>query len=190
VIELLVVMAIIAVLAALLAPALARTRQSAQDAQCVSNLRQIGVSMLLYMGDKGTYPQAYQDSTCRWMDLLKPYLEKKSFVYCCPSDAKKIPVQWDPEIILSYGMNTFRFGDEGHCFWYSVRGSAVSRPSATILAADCTPGKYYCGGGGTFRQPVPDVDYRHVGGEFNALFCDGHVLSLKETKKEDWDASK
>lgn len=52
-IELLVVVLIIGVLAALLLPALARAKTSAKRVACVSNLRQIGLALSMYMQDHG-----------------------------------------------------------------------------------------------------------------------------------------
>lgn len=56
--ELLVVVAIIALLASLLLPAIHRGKTAAQSAVCLSNLRQIGVAMAIYLDEQGAYPEA------------------------------------------------------------------------------------------------------------------------------------
>jgi len=54
-IELLVVMVIIALLVGLLLPALGRAREEARKTQCRSNLRQIGLAMMMYTSDNNAY---------------------------------------------------------------------------------------------------------------------------------------
>lgn len=81
-VELLVVIGIIALLVAILLPALNKARQYAQSAACLSNLRQIGMGMLMYAQENRGYvvpivvdqDNANPDKLRTWDDLLSPYL--------------------------------------------------------------------------------------------------------------------
>jgi len=60
-VELLVVIGIIALLIAILLPSLARARESAKNAQCLSNLRQLGTVYQFYANDyKDQIPIGYE----------------------------------------------------------------------------------------------------------------------------------
>ncbi|BCM88892.1 hypothetical protein IAD21_00734 [Abditibacteriota bacterium] len=88
-IELLIVIAIIAILAAILFPVFARTRENARRASCQSNLKQIGLGMLQYAQDYDeTYSGSYKNSPngrIHWGELIFPYT-KSSQIYICPSN--------------------------------------------------------------------------------------------------------
>lgn len=104
-IELLVVISIIAVLAAILFPVFARARENARRTSCMSNLKQMGLSMMQYVQDYDeTFPLAYYTlptgtpasslpdgefwtaNTVYWPQLLFPY-HKSIQVFWCPSAA-------------------------------------------------------------------------------------------------------
>ena len=78
-IELLVVISIIAVLIALLLPAVQAAREAARRAQCVNNLKQIGLAVANYEGATGSYPYADGPWWTEWsaQSMLLPYIEQQ-----------------------------------------------------------------------------------------------------------------
>jgi prepilin-type N-terminal cleavage/methylation domain-containing protein/prepilin-type processing-associated H-X9-DG protein len=76
-IELLVVIAIIAVLIALLLPAVQAAREAARRAQCVNNLKQIGLAVFNYESTNGSFPPA-RKGCCwgTWNIFILPYIEQ------------------------------------------------------------------------------------------------------------------
>jgi prepilin-type N-terminal cleavage/methylation domain-containing protein/prepilin-type processing-associated H-X9-DG protein len=75
-VELLVVIAIIALLTALLLPALSGAKAQAQSASCKNRLRQIGLSLAMYVSEHHRYPPMWSDDTGSfqtWSDRLHPY---------------------------------------------------------------------------------------------------------------------
>jgi len=87
-IELLTVIAIVGVLAAILIPTMERVRESAHKAACLSNLRQIGVALKLQINDtKGRFPSR-GDSWLNYgqvADALLPFLDGDVDAFVCPA---------------------------------------------------------------------------------------------------------
>jgi len=78
-VELLVVISIIGMLAALLLPALGRARAKARATYCVNNLRQLGLAMRMYLDDhSGRFP-----TRPGWTTNLLPYATLP--IFQCPS---------------------------------------------------------------------------------------------------------
>ena len=78
-IELLVVIGIIALLIALLIPAVQHAREAARRAQCKNHLKQIGLSLHNYHGSFGTFPPGYiRPHGTSWHYHLLPYLDQAS----------------------------------------------------------------------------------------------------------------
>ncbi|MFH0964215.1 MAG: DUF1559 domain-containing protein, partial [Planctomycetota bacterium] len=107
-IELLVVMVIIALLVGLLLPALARAREEARKTQCRSNLRQIGIAMIMYANDNQGYtPQVNGGS-------VSVAMNKKGLTYNSylsePSSWVGYGGGWDREGVQWYLRPRFNYG--------------------------------------------------------------------------------
>ncbi len=93
-VELLIVIGIIATLIAILLPVLSRVRVAANRAACASNMRQIGIALVMYANEnKGAIPPTAHTAPAAqtWLRVLTPYLgSKEAFenVRISPADPK------------------------------------------------------------------------------------------------------
>jgi prepilin-type N-terminal cleavage/methylation domain-containing protein len=194
-IELLVVIAIIGILAASLFPVFARARENARRASCVSNVKQLGVAMQMYVQDYDSmYPPrlpppaagaAFPCKPCRtdmgtgrsWIDLAQPYAKSRQLVVC-PSDVG-VPAAIAADPINSATPRPSKMADfygSSYCLNVVVtrRGSeaAIPRPSESYLGAEIVPWhstegfSYFSGKTG---NPVRV-----------AYYCDGHAKVASE----------
>jgi len=198
-VELLVVIGIIVILAAILFPVFAQAREKGRQTYCLSNLQQMGAAMVMYTADNdGFYPLAIARAGRRpvgfdssWMNLLSPYL-KSPAVFIDPSsgdpDQPLLNYGYAPSvhsqgydaislIVDPWGMALWEGigGYSGSPFgWYreetpSWNEAQIARPIETVLICDH---KYFDWGvvDRQMRYPAP----RHIR-EANIELPDGRV---------------
>ena len=149
-IELLVVIAIIAILAAILFPVFAQARDKARAIACMSNMKQIGLGVQMYVQDnderlffRAAKSSARVGSTrsgvvitdviaydrAQWWNLLMPYT-KSSQVYSCPSDGSQPK---SPDI---NGVNNIPRSFVAACAAENLTLAQVDAPADTIVITE------------------------------------------------------
>lgn len=144
-IEILVVIAIIALLVAILFPVFSRTRENARRASCLSNLKQIGLGIAQYVQDfDETYPiDAGNDdsgnwgtvySGLSWVGKVEPYVQSHQ-LFICPSAEPNPsnPAGTTREDCTSYwvpaGMFVRFTTSNDPLSFQSIRASTITRPA-------------------------------------------------------------
>lgn len=184
-IELIVVMAIIAILSAMLLPALSTARARARSISCVSNLKQMALIFQSYATDNNdSFPKAFGYGYSGFEDywhtyLLRTYLNNDFSLINCPEakDFKRASINNTPH----YGYNV-RLGNPASIGGWGGKLNRISVPTEIVIIADSIYSKtdsnqYF---GWYEVQSFNNVHVRHNGGaSANAGYCDGHA----ETKK-------
>ena len=201
-IELLVVIAIIALLIALLLPALLMAKEAGNNAQCLSNQKQIGLIYGLYLDDfDGVYPNNYANGA-EWLWYL-PTIRYAGWenpkaiylVFQCPSMYKygwfddytgEYPYPGDyrgGSRVGNYGdWNTipgymaFGYGNNMLIAYDRLRANQWKKPALTGRFAET--GSFYWwnsrGSGGELGYWYAD---RHFAVSANVLYMDGHAAA-------------
>jgi prepilin-type N-terminal cleavage/methylation domain-containing protein/prepilin-type processing-associated H-X9-DG protein len=109
-IELLTVIAIIAILAAVLFPVFAQVREKGRQTSCLSNLKQLGAAMQMYsqdyderlspvVGREPSHRTWYQMS---WMNLIQPYVKNQGLFVCLSSGASDLDWEKTTDLLENY----------------------------------------------------------------------------------------
>lgn len=204
-VELLVVIGIIAILAALLLPALSHSKAMARRIQCLGNLRQMTVAAHIYTNDNSdSYPIAYfwdSDNNVDYSWDLTTYEDSGRVVpgllwegrgnvqiQQCPSFNGG--ANWLADPYTGYNYNTSYIGHgQYEDIFRPAKSSDVKHPDKTVIFGD---GQYAGGADKFMRAPFPNSGdenfwgrnsgtqgFRHQN-RSNAAFCDGHAESLRD----------
>ena len=187
-VELLVVIGIIAVLAAILFPAFSAAREKARLAVCTSNLKQIGEAILMYCQDwDDTYPYAatilneYEGRidapSLRF--VLKPYLDPQSGVWFCPSWMGK-----HGELLKNHPLwSTYGCTYAYSAFPYMASRCLYGKPMSMVTRPAEKP-MIWCAAGDV-HAPITTREWTEgKPGAVNICFADGHVKLWKGTLPE------
>jgi prepilin-type N-terminal cleavage/methylation domain-containing protein len=204
-IELLVVIAIIAILAAILFPVFAQAKQAAKATSCMSNLRQLDTSFIMYQTDHddqfplGAY--GTPTSVVIWHDMVDPYVKSKQVWLCPCSNVGKTDSNGSATSHFGYNvryLTTLALDFSNLDTQNAVTSSAIQDPANTValVTAKASVNGSWCGDDGKFL--LSGNDYYNLSGgagfdcwgipDANAMehaiiaWTDGHASRKKMTQ--------
>ncbi len=183
--ELLIVISIVAILAALIIAAVPGLTQRGKMGKSLNNLRQIGVGFQLYANDNDfNLPRRVPGVEEKWPTLLVEYLGDDPKVYADPADEQnyvardKDPLSNNPNN-TSYIMNGYNDLGAYDDPTVNIKTNAIEQPSKTILvAAQSHSGNFYMDFVEENQNKV--LNKRLYGDGSTYLFTDGSSRFVKE----------
>lgn len=177
-IELLVVVAIIAILAAMLLPALQGAKKRARGAECVNNLRTLGLSLHLYSQEHDDhFPFYYYFDAANvvreWIWPISNYVGRVEFIWDAEKMNPALRCRLNPWTMnlggrpTMYCINAIITGNPSILVWHRKLGT-IPRQDTVILVMDAGPG------GGSPRSP--DVQYHLQPGRYGGRLPGGLPL--------------
>jgi general secretion pathway protein G len=199
-IELLVVIAIIAILAGILFPVFAAARKQAHGASCLSNLKQIGLAVHVYLNDyDDAFPAACDmndrafgyaqlpGSPTRYLwEVLKPYVKSDQVWECRGDNGYTLAggsIDFRPntyqKVGSSYIYHTDLAWDERSKSWAPLTLGVLQRPAANYLAAEAV---------GWWHNSIPGRrgTPERTTHRYNVLCPDGHAKVMPEDALGAW----
>jgi len=138
-IEILVVISIISLLIGISVPALSRARGNARRTKCLSNVRQLGIALQMYVDSHGgRVPPRDYDAGAVWVDRLEPCYKDRKLLRC-PTDGREVEVSYLMNGFIDYFVTrSFRgnwdefFGAYKTGGFAGIRLSNIPQPAETI----------------------------------------------------------
>jgi prepilin-type N-terminal cleavage/methylation domain-containing protein len=140
-IELLVVIAIIAILAAILFPVFAQAKAAAKKTTNLSNLRQIGLAVVMYVADNDGYPMMSSPSSAsprtRWPDYVYPYVKNEPIFNSPLAPEEMFRKAWAHNPAKKYGGYGYNYQYFGNTrLLFAATESLIAYPAETVVIGD------------------------------------------------------